>query len=173
MKVAILGGGPSGAFAAERLAAAGVDTKLSSMKSSRGKSPAAAASPGRPIRSIRFCSRTVPLKRPSAGPYWQHRRVSPSRSKLDHPLLIYSRYDLNGLLLERAQIAGARIEKTRVLDMERKGARWSLRTQTGTMEVDYCILATGARNPLRGFGTELKSGDTMKRAGLLRCGTAR
>ncbi len=41
--------------------------------------------------------------------------------ELDRPLLIYSRYDLNGLLLERAQRAGAQIEKTRVLDHGAQG----------------------------------------------------
>ena len=69
------------------------------------------------------------------------------------------------MLLDRAQEAGAQIEKTRVLDMERAGTRWSLRTKTGAMEVDYCIVATGARNPLRDFGTELKSADTMSALG--------
>ena len=33
------------------------------------------------------------------------------------------------------------------------------------MEVDYCVVATGARNPLRDFGTELKSADTMSALG--------
>jgi flavin-dependent dehydrogenase len=33
------------------------------------------------------------------------------------------------------------------------------------MEADYCIIATGARNPLRGFGTELRSGDAMSALG--------
>ena len=35
---------------------------------------------------------------------------------LSHPLVIYSRFDLNGMLLERAERAGAAIEKTRVLE---------------------------------------------------------
>jgi len=34
--------------------------------------------------------------------------------KLSDPLLIYSRFDLNRMLLERAERAGAQIEKTRV-----------------------------------------------------------
>jgi flavin-dependent dehydrogenase len=79
--------------------------------------------------------------------------------------LIYSRYDLNAMLLERAQRAGARIEKTRVMNIERAGARWQLRTKTGAMEADYCVLATGARNPLRNFGTELTANDTMNALG--------
>ena len=84
---------------------------------------------------------------------------------LDHPLLIYSRYDLNGMLLDRAQQAGAQLEKTRILSIERTGSRWSLRTKSGTMDADYCIVATGARNPLRDFGTELTSSDAMSALG--------
>ena len=94
-------------------------------------------------------------------------KSGPVKLTLDRPLLIFSRYDLNGMLLDRAQRAGARIEKTRVLSAERTASRWRLRTKTGTVEADYCIVATGARNPLRDFGTELTAGDTMARAGLL------
>ena len=51
--VAVLGGGPAGAFAAERLASAGLKT-ICSTKSWRGKSPAAAASPTRRITQYPF-----------------------------------------------------------------------------------------------------------------------
>ena len=51
--VAVLGGGPAGAFAAERLACAGLKT-ICSTKSWPGKSPAAAASPTRPINQYPF-----------------------------------------------------------------------------------------------------------------------
>ena len=76
--------------------------------------------------------------------------------KLNDPLLIYSRLDLNRMLLERAERAGAQIEKARVLrDRSRHGAGWQLRTSAGTPDADFCIVATGARNPLRDVGTEL------------------
>jgi flavin-dependent dehydrogenase len=85
--------------------------------------------------------------------------------RLDNPLVIYSRFDLNQMLLERAERAGARIEKTRVTAMERRGAGWQLRTGTGTLEADFCIVATGARNPFRHVGTELAPSDTMSALG--------
>jgi flavin-dependent dehydrogenase len=50
--VAILGGGPAGAFAAERLASAGLDTIVFDEKLA-WENPAAAASPTRPIILIR------------------------------------------------------------------------------------------------------------------------
>jgi flavin-dependent dehydrogenase len=92
-------------------------------------------------------------------------KSSPVKLTLDHPLLIFSRYDLNGMLLDRAARAGAQIEQARVLGAERAGQGWKLRTKTGTLDADYCIAATGARNPLRDFGTELTASDTMSALG--------
>ena len=36
---------------------------------------------------------------------------------------------------------------------------WQLRGKQGSYQADYCIVATGARNPLRGLGTELHRQD--------------
>ena len=69
------------------------------------------------------------------------------------------------MLLERAEHAGAQIEKTRILHAERAGSGWNLVTKNGRIEADYCIVATGARNPLRDFGTELTAADTMSALG--------
>ena len=85
--------------------------------------------------------------------------------KLGDPLLIYSRFDLNSMLLERAERAGAQIEKTRVTGMERQGAGWRLQTAGGNVDADFCIVATGARNPLRDVGTQLTPPDTMSALG--------
>ena len=84
---------------------------------------------------------------------------------MDDPLLIYSRIELNHMLLDRAEKAGAQLEKTRVLEMERKGEGWLLRTKTGNADADFCIVATGARNPLRDVGTQLTPPDTMSALG--------
>jgi flavin-dependent dehydrogenase len=40
-----------------------------------------------------------------------------------------------------------------------------LRTQGGVAEADFCIVATGARNPLREVGTEWSAKDTMRALG--------
>jgi len=42
---------------------------------------------------------------------------------LRQPMVIYSRYELNRMLLARAEDAGAQIEQTRVLRLERAGER--------------------------------------------------
>ena len=163
-RVAILGGGPAGAFAAERLASAGVqvllfDEKLAWEKPCGGGLTYKAYSqyPFLLENSTpkRFVNRTV-LAAPKAGAV---------NLDLDHPLLIYSRFDLNRMLLERAEQAGAQIEKARVLEMSRVGSRWQVRTNHGIADADFCIVATGARNPLREVGTQLTPDDTMSALG--------
>jgi flavin-dependent dehydrogenase len=79
--------------------------------------------------------------------------------------VIYSRLDLNSLLLDRAQRAGAQLEKTRVLEVNRSAGGWRLLTKAGALDADYCIVATGARNPLRDVGTQLTRADTMAALG--------
>src|SRR3954454_21213757 len=163
-QVAILGGGPAGAFAAEQLASAGMrvrlfDEKLAWEKPCGGGLTHKAYSQypfliDNPTPK-RFVTETV-LGAPHAG------QVT---LKLDDPLLIYSRYDLNNMLLERANRAGVQIEKARVNGLTRYGSGWQLRTPSGIADADFCIVATGARNPLRDVGTQLRPDDTMSALG--------
>lgn len=164
MKVAILGGGPSGAFAAERLASAGVQTVVFDEKLAWEK-PCGGGLTWKAYSQYPFLQQNDTPKKIITETVLAAPKSLPVTLALDRPLLIYSRYDLNGMLLDRAQKAGAQIEKTRVLNIQRSGSGWNLRTKTATLAADYCILATGARNPLRDFGTELTPGDTMSALG--------
>jgi len=163
-RVAILGGGPAGAFAAERLAAAGLEVRLFDEKLAWEK-PCGGGLTYKAYSQYPFLIENATPKRlvtetvlsaPSAGEACLH---------LKDPLLIYSRFDLNRMLLERAEHAGARIEKAHVTEITRNGSAWHVRTTTGVADADFCIVATGARNGLRGVGTELKPGDTMSALG--------
>jgi flavin-dependent dehydrogenase len=163
-RVAILGGGPAGAFAAEQLASAGLrvvvfDEKLAWEKPCGGGLTYKAYSQypfliDNPTPK-RLVHETV-LGAPQGGE---------ASLRLSDPLVIYSRFDLNRMLLERAERAGAQIEKARVLELTRLNAGWQLRTSGGADRVDFCIVAMGARNPLREVGTELKPQDTMAAMG--------
>ena len=163
-RVAVLGGGPAGAFAAERLASGGLDTivldeKLAWEKPCGGgltykayhRYPFLLDNP----YPKRFVSDTL-LSAPGAGA---------ARLSLSQPVVIYSRLDLNRLLLERAERAGAGIEKARVLEVLRHGAGWRLRTSAGALDADFCIIATGARNSLHDFGTRWSAENTMRAMG--------
>jgi flavin-dependent dehydrogenase len=80
---------------------------------------------------------------------------------LSQPLLVYSRYDLNKMMLERAERAGAQIEKERVTSLEQRDGGWRLGTKSGSIEADFVVVATGAKNPLRDVGTQWTPEDTM------------
>ncbi len=162
--VAVLGGGPAGAFAAERLAQAGLRTIIFDDKLAWEK-PCGGGLTYKAYQQYPFLIdndtpkkliRRTSLAAPKAG------EVNLS---LANPLVIYSRLDLNRMLLARAEKAGAAIEKTRVLGIERSGPGWRLRTQNGMAEADFCVVATGARNSLREVGTEWSAKDTMSALG--------
>jgi flavin-dependent dehydrogenase len=71
------------------------------------------------------------------------------RFRLRSPLAIYSRATLNGLLLRRAEEAGAEIVSDRILGLERGNSGWELAGRAGNYRVDYVVLAGGARSRLR------------------------
>src|SRR5438270_5290255 len=113
MKVAILGGGPSGAFAAEQLASAGVQTVVFDEKLAWEK-PCGGGLTYKAYSQYRFLAENDTPKKIIHETVLAAPRSRSVSLALDQPLLIYSRYDLNGMLLDRAQRAGAQIEKTRV-----------------------------------------------------------
>jgi geranylgeranyl reductase family protein len=168
--VAILGGGPAGAFAAAQLASAGLSVQLFDEKLAWEK-PCGGGLTYKAYSQYPFLLDNPTPKREVRETVLSAPNAGEVTLKLDEPLLIYSRFDLNRLLLERAERAGAQIEKARVLSMERTAFGWQLRTSGGTATADFCIVATGARNPLRDVGTQLHAQDTMSALGYYVPGT--
>jgi flavin-dependent dehydrogenase len=76
------------------------------------------------------------------------------RVQLRQPLAIYSRSNLNGLLLCRAMSAGVKVLEDRVRDLRRSVSGWELQGKKGQYRADYLILAAGARTRLRSLLTE-------------------
>ena len=168
--VAILGGGPAGAFAAAQLASAGLSVQLFDEKLAWEK-PCGGGLTYKAYSQYPFLLDNPIPKREVRETVLAAPNAGEVTLKLDEPLLIYSRIDLNRLLLERAEHAGAQIEKARVLSMARSAFGWQLRTSGGTASADFCIVATGARNPLRDVGTQLHAEDTMSALGYYVPGT--
>ena len=164
MKVAVLGGGPSGAFAAEKLAAAGISTTVFDEKLAWEK-PCGGGLTWKAYSQYPFLTEGSTPKKVITDSVLTAPGSAPARLKLDHPILIYSRFDLNAMLLDRAQAAGAQLERTRVLGADRTESGWKIRTKNGTAEADFCIMAAGARNPLRNLGTQLTPADSMTALG--------
>jgi len=159
-RVAVLGGGPAGAFAAERLARAGLATVVFDEKLAWEK-PCGGGLTFKAYQQYPFLIQNDTPKKLITDTYLAAPRAGAVKMGLTQPLVIYSRFDLNRMLLERAEQAGAQLEKCRVLEIERKSQGWHIRTGSGLLEADYCIVATGARNSLRNVGTEWTASDTM------------
>lgn len=162
--VAVLGGGPAGAFAAERLASAGLKTVLFDEKLAWEK-PCGGGLTYKAYQQYPFLVNNDTPKKFVSETTLSAPRAGAVKMRLERPLVIYSRMDLNRMLLERAEKSGAAIEQTRVMGIERREKGWNLRTRCGTAQADFCIVATGARNPLREVGTQWSAKDTMTALG--------
>jgi geranylgeranyl diphosphate/geranylgeranyl-bacteriochlorophyllide a reductase len=159
-QVAVLGGGPAGAFAAAQVAAAGMHTVLFDEKLAWEK-PCGGGLTYKAYQQYPFLIQNDVPKKFVRETKLAAPRAGETALTLDQPLLIYSRTDLNQLLLDRAVSSGVEIAKTRVLGIERNDDGWEIRTKVGIVKAESCIVATGARNPLRDVGTELTPADTM------------
>ncbi len=159
-RVAVLGGGPAGAHAAEKLAASGLETILLDEKLAWEK-PCGGGITYKAYEKYPYLFENQTEKKIVTESYIGAHKSGAVRMELNQPLLIFSRRDLNQMLLDRAEQAGAQIEKERVLSVEEKDRGWSLHTKHGRIDADYVVVATGARNPLRDMGTAWTPNDTM------------
>jgi flavin-dependent dehydrogenase len=144
-RIAIVGGGPSGALCAERLASAGFEVTLFDEHLAWEK-PCGGGLTHKAVRSYPFLL---------DGPYPKksiHRveLISSHGDRallpLDNPIVIYSRAVLNGLLLERAANAGCRVVRSHVTSVDISGKSPSLTAEGVAHKADFLILAAGARN---------------------------
>ena len=158
--VAVLGGGPAGATAAERLARAGLKTIILDEKLAWEK-PCGGGITYKAYSQYPYLIDNDTPKKLVNDTFLAAPRSGAFRMTLSRPLVIYSRIDLNQMLLNRAEAAGAQIEKERVLGLDRVSNGWRIRTRSGNLDADYCVVATGARNPLRDVGTQYTAQDTM------------
>ena len=71
------------------------------------------------------------------------------RFHLRRPMAIYSRATLNGLLLRRAEEAGAEVIADRIVGLRRRNSDWELAGRARNYHADFVVLAAGARTRLR------------------------
>jgi len=148
-RIAIIGGGPAGAFAAAELARGGLDVLVFDEKLAWEKPCGGGITPKAITRWpflrdaladrnwITHCEITAPSGRKVAFP-------------LDSQIAIFSRLALNGLMLERARNAGAQMSQERVVNIDGAPGNWILSSSSSRYRADFVVLATGARNPFRG-----------------------
>jgi flavin-dependent dehydrogenase len=146
-EIAIVGGGPSGAMCGEQLARAGnkvfiFDQHLAWEKPCGG---------GLTHKAIEC----FPFLLDNSRPKKLIRSVNLINSEdqnvhldLQHPIVIYSRMVLNGLLLDRAAEAGCIVQRSRVMNVDTASGkpRYCIDGQWRT--ADFLVLAAGAKNQL-------------------------
>lgn len=157
-EIAIVGGGPAGALCGERLAAAGFPVTLFDEHMAWEK-PCGGGLTHKAIEAYPFLLHSPAPKKivhsaeliSSAG----HR----ARFEMKHPIVIYARQVLNGLLLDRAVAAGCRAIRARVSQVETAGERVKLNAAGKEYSADFVVLAAGARNCLLPETTPLRAQD--------------
>ena len=163
--IAIVGGGPAGALAASRLAEAGCNVLLFEERLAWEK-PCGGGITNKALVQFPF------LAEAQVDRNWvcQCLLTSPSgnhaRFELGRPIAIFSRRVLNGLILQRAQAAGAAVRKEHVVAIDGSPGDWRLRTSATEYEASFVILAAGARSALRArFALPFSPRDLMMTAG--------
>jgi flavin-dependent dehydrogenase len=145
--IAIVGGGPAGALCGERLANQGFQVTIFDERLAWEK-PCGGGLTHKAIQAYPFLLdgpqpkkivRTAELI--SGG---GHR----ARLEMSHPIVIYARKVLNGLLLDRAVAAGCTVLRSRVTSVNTDRAQVSLMAGGEELRSDFVVLAAGARNQL-------------------------
>jgi flavin-dependent dehydrogenase len=163
--IAIVGGGPAGALAGAMLATEGRKVLLFDEKLAWEK-PCGGGVTHKALQQYPFLAEAG-----SEGNPVEHcELISPSgksvRFQMQHPVAIFSRERLNGLLLDRARRAGVNVRQERVTRIARTDRSWQLLTPHSEHETSYLMLAAGARNPFRSqFLSPISPEDLMVTAG--------
>jgi len=148
-QIVIVGGGPSGALCGERLARAGFDVTIYDERPAWEK-PCGGGLTHKAMVAYPFLLETAQPKKVISHVELIADGGQRARFPLQHPLVIYSRATLNGLLLDRAVSAGCRLVQARVTHLDLATASQAVRVVGGQnhQECDFVVIAAGARNAL-------------------------
>ncbi len=149
----IIGGGPAGAMAAESIARGGGRVTVLEEKVGWEK-PCGGGVTHKAFLRYPFLLPATDQAKPVQEVEFLAGNNASLRFQLRQPLAIYSRCNLNGLLLRRAVAAGAEVVEDRIRDFRRSGCGWELQGKKGHYWANYLILAAGARTRLRSLLTE-------------------
>jgi flavin-dependent dehydrogenase len=157
-EIAIVGGGPAGAMAGERLARSGFRVALFDEHLAWEK-PCGGGLTHKATAAYSFLLDGPHPKKLIYSAELISSRGYRARLELDRPIVIYSRQVLNGLLLERAVAAGCNVIRAHVSSVWTDGPRARLAAGDATHEADFVVLAGGARNRLLPETTPLGAED--------------
>src|SRR5215467_6238714 len=146
-EIAIIGGGPSGAMCGEQLARAGHKVNLFDEHLAWEK-PCGGGLTHKAIECFPFL-----LDNPYPKKLVHSVELISSNEQrvtldMTHPIVIYSRTVLNGLLLDRAAQAGCRVQRSHVIGVDTASAKPRYCVDGEWQTADFLVLAAGARNHL-------------------------
>jgi flavin-dependent dehydrogenase len=156
--ISIVGGGPAGSLCGERLARASFQVTIFDERLAWEK-PCGGGLTHKAIEAYPFLLDSPQPKKLIRTAELISSRGHRARFDMSHPIVIYSRKVLNGLLLDRAVAAGCAAICSRVTKVNTEGPQVRL-TAAGEERVsDFVVLAAGARNQLLPETTALGSRD--------------
>jgi flavin-dependent dehydrogenase len=157
-EIAIVGGGPAGALCGERLASRGFQVTIFDEHLAWEK-PCGGGLTHKAIEAYPFLLDSPHPKKIVRTAELISGHGHRARFEMSHPIVIYSRKVLNGLLLDRAAAAGCATICSRVTSTETNGDRVRLVAGGEERWSDFVVLAAGARNQLLPQTTALGSRD--------------
>ena len=149
MRIVIAGGGPAGSQAAELASVKGARVILYEPRPGWEKP----CGGGVPERGVDLCTALADARLPQRIAV-RARIFSPSDREalvpLAEPLRVFSRCDLNRILLERAAAAGVEVRREKVASIARRGQAWEVVDGAGRTEsADFLVGADGASGLIR------------------------
>lgn len=146
-EIAIVGGGPSGAMCGEQLARAGHQVQIFDEHLAWEK-PCGGGLTHKAVQCFPFLLDNSYPKKLVHSVELISSEEQRANLEMTHPIVIYSRKVLNGLLLERAKDAGCIVHQSHVLGVDTDSAKPRYSVEGQWRPVDFLVLAAGARNQL-------------------------
>jgi flavin-dependent dehydrogenase len=146
-EITIIGGGPAGAMCGEHLARAGHSVSIFDEHLAWEK-PCGGGLTHKAIEAYPFLLSDPRPKKLVYAIELISSQGDRARLEMSKPIVIYSRRDLNGLLLDRAAAAGCAVVQSHVASVETSGERARALISGRWVESDFVVLAGGARSRL-------------------------
>jgi flavin-dependent dehydrogenase len=155
-EIAIVGGGPSGAMCGEQLARAGHKVRIFDEHLAWEK-PCGGGLTHKAVECFPFLLDNTLAKKLVRSIELISSNDQRVTLEMSHPIVIYSRTVLNGMLLDRAKAAGCEVRRSHVIGVETKSAKPRYCVEGEWREADFLVLAAGARNQMLPGTRALKS----------------
>ncbi|HUL17537.1 MAG TPA: NAD(P)/FAD-dependent oxidoreductase [Terriglobales bacterium] len=145
--IAIVGGGPSGSMCGEQLARAGHQVKIYDEHLAWEK-PCGGGLTHKAIECFPFLLDNPYPKKLIYSVDLIASNEQRATLEMAHPIVVYSRRVLNGMLLDRAEEAGCKIERSHIVSVDTSAEKPRYCVEGEWHASDFLVLAAGARNHL-------------------------